>query len=130
MIDLDRLEALARAVNAAEVERQAALAAYVSRVSPERHSRFRDAVAIQNLLKDDLHAAVLPATILELVAEVRRLRVLIREAQWVGRTWGDIPTCPWCGGFEPGARATDPRGHVGHTDACPARAALGPEEQP
>jgi hypothetical protein len=60
-----------------------------------------------------------PGPVPDLVAEVRRLRHLVLEAEWAGsyEAQGDVcPACPWCGG-EPKAYGSQP---AGHEPACPA----------
>lgn len=45
-----------------------------------------------------------------LLAEVRRLQGLIKQAEWAGGTndWTVEPTCPWCGGDMPEHRPDCP----------------------
>ena len=47
---------------------------------------------------------------LDLVAEVRRLKALVKDAEWAGEhSHGDGPVCPWCRSFERSGHFTECR---------------------
>ena len=63
---------------------------------------------------DNGSATVLCASVPALVAEVRRLRALVKQAEWASGGAYEWETCPWC-------NADRPRGGKGgHYDDCPA----------
>lgn len=62
-------------------------------------------------------------TVETLIAEVRRLRGLIKDAEWADTAAGEVESCPWCGGAAKGGKAWGL--YEGHKPGCPAFSALG-----